>query len=471
MRSEMRGLLVAGALSLSWAVWAPVGSAQMAPFVGDKSAFFEPPSPASLPTENGELIRYQAYTDANGLPVPSVYRVLYRSSVPRTILGSKVDVPIVTSGLVRIPDATPPVGGFQTLAFTHGTIGLIPECGPSRRGPIWQPWMLSDNVKTVAADYPGLGVDSGLRSSDAAYWSYHPWYFGWVKQYPFDETTHPYSNTESEGRSTIDIVRAGQQLEAALCGLVAPAGDVGTNPEFAVVGSSQGGHAALGTGEMMSKGYAPELELLAILAGAPGSELQDLTSIDSALVGSFVPLLLVGASVSYDTVHPSLYMTTIGQANYERTTEALCIGGGDDYAWWIANMTYSYPLNLTVEALAAKPEYQVYALENSPGHLPIQAPILVGQIEGDPLVMRARTDAMVARLKTQPGIELTYCVYAGNGASGTGALAMLSKMENHLDVTARLYDGVSANCTDESGTPVTSGHTVPSFLAAHGFNL
>lgn len=447
----------------------PRAHAQMAEFQGSTESFFAPPT--SVPSEPGALVRYQTYTDESGSPVPGVYRVLYTSTFLHTQGGTSTEIPIVTSGLVRIPQVAPSPEGFQTLAFTHGTLGLIDDCGTSRTGPLWESWMLSDTVKTVAADYPGLGFDSGLASSDAAYWSWHPWYPGLVKQYPFDETTHPYTNLAAEGRSTLDIVRAAQELEAALAGLTAPAGNVGTNPEFAVIGSSQGGHAALGTGEVMAEGYAPDLTLLAVLAGAPGSELQDLDSIDPALAKGFLPLVLVGASVSHADVHPADWMTRVGQANYERTTEEMCMGGGDAYTWWAANLLYSYPLNAPASQLAADPDYLSYALTNSPGYAPIEAPVLVGQIEGDPLVWRSRTDAMIDRLRTQPGIDLTYCVYDGNGASGSTTLALIERMENHLEVTSRLEDGIAASCVDETNQVVSSGFTAEAFLHQAGLLL
>src|SRR5690606_10179439 len=161
---------------------------------------------------------------------------------------------------------------------------------------------------------------------------------------------------------------------------------------------------------------------------------------------------------------PSQWMTSIGEANYQRTTESMCIGGGDAYAWWIANLTYSYPLNAPVSVLASDPTFLAYALDNSPGYKPIDAPILVGQIDGDPLVVASRPDAMINRLRTQPGIDLTYCTYQGNGATGSTTLAMISKMENHLQVTQRLQDGLGASCVDQDQQAVSAGYTALSFL-------
>jgi hypothetical protein len=366
-------------------------------FLGSTEDFFEyTPSPYES-YEAGTLIRYQTFVDPGGIVSdPDLYRVLYWSTVEMVVDPAVADpaiceqytytvdppvgrccaetandgdpatpepldsalpcndasgnpdvgyevtetrcrVPVVTSGLVRIPSGGGgTISGLPSLAFTHGTLGSIPECGPSRELVAWWPsWMEHSLVKTVAADYLGLGYDSGVRSVDAGVRNPHPWYGGLVYMYPFDESTHPYGDLLSTGAATVDVVRAGNQLEQALTG------NAQTNPAFAVMGSSQGGAAAMATGYMSSAavGYAQGLDLRLLVAGAPGSRLHDPGTLDISLAQGVVAAGVVGASMTDPAISPDALMTGIGQANYQRTTEQMCSGAQDleSYAWWPAS--------------------------------------------------------------------------------------------------------------------------------------
>lgn len=227
-------LLLSSMLCVSSLSSARAQTPSLPAYAGD---FFAAPAASSLPSTPGVLLRYQAHEAGS----PGVYKVMYSSTMTRHENGVTTSFIIPATGLVSIPATTPPASGFKTLVFAHGTLGVIPKCGPSRLGAGWKSWMLTPNVKTVAPDYPGLGVDAGLRSSDAAHRSAHPWYVGLVYQYPFDETTHPYMSLQGEARTSIDLVRAARTLEAVLAGLTAPSGNIGTNTDFAIIGASQGG--------------------------------------------------------------------------------------------------------------------------------------------------------------------------------------------------------------------------------------
>jgi acetyl esterase/lipase len=90
----------------------------------------------------------------------------------------------------------------------------------------------SGNV-VVAPDYPGLG-SAGV---------------------------HPYLVGVPTARSTLDAVRAARQISGAAAGA-----------RFAVWGESQGGHAALWTGQEARR-YAPDLQLVGVAAAAPPTDL------------------------------------------------------------------------------------------------------------------------------------------------------------------------------------------------------
>jgi alpha-beta hydrolase superfamily lysophospholipase len=112
---------------------------------------------------------------------------------------------------------------------------------PDTAGLIWGlPAMLANGYVVVATDYPGLGTDG----------------------------IHPYLIGESEGRAVLDSVRAARDLL-----------DSGASDRFAVWGHSQGGHAALYTGELAER-YAPDLKLVGVATAAPATYLIELLDTD-----------------------------------------------------------------------------------------------------------------------------------------------------------------------------------------------
>ena len=103
--------------------------------------------------------------------------------------------------------------------------------------------MLARGYVVVATDYPGLGVPGQI---------------------------HPYLIGVSEGRAVLDSVRAARALPRT-----------GASNRFAVWGHSQGGHAALYTGQLAAS-YAPELKLVGVAAAAPATYLVELFDADKA---------------------------------------------------------------------------------------------------------------------------------------------------------------------------------------------
>ena len=100
--------------------------------------------------------------------------------------------------------------------------------------------MLRRGYVIAATDYPGLGT----------------------------EGIHPYLIGDSEAYSVLDSVRAARELP-----------DAKAQKRFAVWGHSQGGHAALFTGQLAAS-YAPDLELVGVAAAAPATYLAELFEAD-----------------------------------------------------------------------------------------------------------------------------------------------------------------------------------------------
>ena len=141
------------------------------------------------------------------------------------------------------------------IAWAHGTTGLGDSCAPSNEAENDQlaQALVGFGYAVVATDYEGLGTPG----------------------------VHPYVVGASEAHSVLDSVRAVYEL-----GL--PVTD-----EWVVFGHSQGGHAAMFTGQLQST-YAPELNMIGVVAGAPPSQLGELN--DALIGGDFQGYLVMTAA-------------------------------------------------------------------------------------------------------------------------------------------------------------------------------
>jgi len=124
--------------------------------------FYDAPHPLP-PGKPGELIRSQPY-DEYYFPIDfSATRILYRSLSPQ---GDEVAV----SGVVLVPDRTPPAGGWPVIAWAHGFTGAARQCAPSLwrnlyYGPLLAMY-LNLGYALVATDYAGLGTNSRSAAFD-----------------------------------------------------------------------------------------------------------------------------------------------------------------------------------------------------------------------------------------------------------------------------------------------------------------
>lgn len=119
------------------------------------SKFYETPEP--LPAgKPGELIRSEQADEYHLSYEASTYRILYHSLSPQ---GKDVAV----SGVVLVPDGTPPAGGWPIIAWAHDFAGSARQCAPSllknlNQGPLLSMYA-SLGYAVVASDYAGLGTD------------------------------------------------------------------------------------------------------------------------------------------------------------------------------------------------------------------------------------------------------------------------------------------------------------------------
>lgn len=287
------------------------------------------------------------------IPGSRAWRVVYRSG---GINGEQIEV----SGVIVAPDGAPPPGGWPVVAWAHGTTGIVSKCAPSLAGKFEASVPgLADFIRrgyvVAATDYQGLGTAG----------------------------PHPYLVGPSEAHAVLDSVRAAR--------LVAGAG-----PRFVVWGHSQGGHAALWTGELAAS-YASDLTLLGVAAAAPASELAQLLEADvSTPAGkAFTGLALLSWSQVY-----GLDLKTI--------IEPKAIGPMQ----LIGKSCMNSPLGLVGDLIGVKmlpgrvllsdptrtPPWSQIVASNTPSFVQRGVPVIIAQGTSDPVVVPAITRGFARRL-------------------------------------------------------------------------
>src|SRR2546425_12578640 len=146
--------LLAGATTFAHSQAPAPAKSSHAPGALPLTKFYDTPNP--LPADKpGKLIRSEPF-DEYVLPYQiSAIRILYHSRSPR---GEDVAV----SGVVLVPDGTPPAGGWPVIAWAHDFIGSARQCAPSlqknlNKGPLLSMYA-GLGYAVVASDYAGLGT-------------------------------------------------------------------------------------------------------------------------------------------------------------------------------------------------------------------------------------------------------------------------------------------------------------------------
>lgn len=192
---------------------------------GGVSSFYLPP--AEIPSGAGKMIRTEKLQN---LPLPDhadhAERILYTS-----ISGVGREDPITVSGQIIFPKGAPPKGGWPVVSWEHGTTGIANVCAPSWRGyfsrdrAYLDKW-LAAGFAIVASDYQGLGTPG----------------------------PHPYLMYRPEAYSVLNALRATLTHYSNTL-----------SNTIILVGQSQGGGAALGSGWLAPR-YAPDLHIRGVVA-------------------------------------------------------------------------------------------------------------------------------------------------------------------------------------------------------------
>jgi pimeloyl-ACP methyl ester carboxylesterase len=318
----------------------------------------------------GTLERVQRVTSTR-FPDADVYRVAYWTT-------DRIDRPQVATGIVSVPRAAAPAGGRPFIAYTHGTTGMAPQCAPSRAGDGFLPAeYVRSGLPVVAPDYIGLGP-VGKR--------------------------HSYLSGVSEARATIDLVRAAADLPRA-----------GHDGSWYVIGHSQGGHAALFTGEE-APSYAPELDLKGVVAGAPPTGQMS----DPAVLGTPVQIAFIMALVGMAEDHPGLVPEDYFSPAVEERLGVLDTGCLNDIVLSMIQVPGS-AIDVPIDQRLTDA-----MVGTTPGHRPIGVPIHVFQGDRDPIVWPQATRDYVAAACAR-GEVVQYAEYPTDHNSTGAASAAVTR--------------------------------------------
>ena len=338
---------------------------------GDAANALYDVSPGEIPGKPGSIIRIWPLEGGGpgmGGSSGEAFRILYRSTDPS-------GRPIPVSGAIYIPGGAAPAGGRNIIAWAHPTSGVVPPCAPSLMpdvgGMMWNlPNMIAQGYIVVATDYPGLGTDG----------------------------IHPYLIGESEARSVLDSVRAAREMP-----------NTGASNPFAVWGHSQGGHAALYTGEVAAR-YAPDLKLVGVAAAAPATYLVELFDADESTSQDLVAMSVLSWT-RLENIPVANVVEPPAMPAFEATARD-CIESVSEFEKIERDES---PLKsgefLKVDPAKAEPWKGIMA-RNSPGQAPAGAPVFIAQGTADTTVRPEITKRFGEALCAQ-GVRVSFVPLPG----------------------------------------------------------
>jgi acetyl esterase/lipase len=328
------------------------------------TAFYTPPDavPEIAP---GTIIRSEALPDS--LPEGAqAYRVMYVS----TGLNGE---PIAVTGTIIAPagesDTPRPV-----IAWSHGTTGIFPECGVSHTSDPYQQTpvidrMIKEGFVVTITDYPGLSTPG----------------------------IHPYLVGPIEATTVLDSVRAARNLNLS-------AGD-----HFVVWGASQGGHAALWTGQT-ALDYAPELRLLGVAASAPATDLTGTAK--SKLTDKAGGIFLGYVLRSWSEIYPDANLDDIIKPDMRQQFEAMVKPCFTAPAAFLTVGDIIPPNQyLSVDIFNAEP-WKTLIVQNTPRGA-INVPIIIAHGTADPLIPIEMSEKEAAR-RCSEGENVQFMRYPGS---------------------------------------------------------
>ncbi|WP_294532670.1 lipase family protein [uncultured Rhodoblastus sp.] len=351
--------------------------------------FYNPPE-APKDARHGDLIWVREIT--SGAPGSTAWKLLYWSTTADNQL-----VPV--SALAVVPDSPAPPHGRPIVSWAHGTSGVPRNCAPSMvdnpardatfyfmpNSPASYDFgipgltgMIAAGYVVVATDYNGLGAPG----------------------------IHHYLIGPTEARNVLDASVAVRHLRQA-----------GAGENVVAIGWSQGGQAAIWSGQMADY-VAGSAKLVGAVALAPVNALEQTKVFDSVIAsGKKLPpmsfaeraMAWYAMTIAYPELKFSDVMTPVGEAVFAEAAKAGQCNHhmGDTFAYaqgYRGAMGRPDPANQDAWLARIK--------ENALGFLAAQVPVAVYQGKEDVAVAPAATEAYV-KLACAMGAVISFTEYDG----------------------------------------------------------
>lgn len=388
--------------------------------VAERQAELEPfyTPPDTIPPEPGTIIR----SEPLGVDVPggTGFRVLYTST------GFKGE-PVAVSGMMFVSNKPAPPGGRPVIGWAHGTVGLAPQCAPSRSKNVlgdtnnWLNTAMDRGWAVSATDYLGLGTP-GPKS---------------------------YLIGDQEAKDVVNSVRALRNFEQAEAG-----------KRWVVWGHSQGGHSALWTGTLAQE-IAPELNLIGVGAAAPAAEL--LVIMQNQWAGKIGWVIGPEALVSFQDRYPDrdfgAIVSDIGNRQLNTLVNECTTGAalqGITLEQFGGQFFKSSPID--------SPSWAQTAIEQTPQPLPASMPLFMSEGTNDTIVLSG-SNALMQEQWCKAGSDM-----AVQWLGGVGHLQVaIASGPTFMEWAVGQFEGRKAprNCTfPPASAPYPAVTVPPEVLAA-----
>ncbi|MCB0975110.1 MAG: hypothetical protein KDB86_11205 [Actinobacteria bacterium] len=300
----------------------------------------------------------------------TLHRIWYESS------GTH-DEAIMVSGLVAVPAGDGPEGGFPTISYAHEATGIGDDCAPSRINSLdstgQRQWgVIKTPTVVVATDYEGLGTDG----------------------------VHHLLLGVTEARSVLDATKAAMQLP-----------DVEVSNRTIVWGEVQGGHAALFAGQL-AETWAPELNVVGVVADSAATELPLLSvAAEAGAALDYLTMAAIGYADAYD-----LDLNDVATDATWSAFDEMTYGCTDDIRDAISGLSYTQLARKPISELTG---WNDALVENNPGSVKFESPLLIAHGDENGLVPSVASDALATRL-CGLGQVLEYRLFDKGGAMLNG---------------------------------------------------
>jgi pimeloyl-ACP methyl ester carboxylesterase len=328
--------------------------------------FYDTPEP--LPAgKPGELIRSEDTDDYRLSYQVSTVRILYHSRSPQ---GEDLAV----SGVVLLPEGTPPAGGWPIVAWGHDFSGSARQCAPSLVKNLGQGTLLSMYASlgyaVVATDYAGLG------------------------------TNFPYADLDSKSHAW-DVIYAVRAARAALPQL---------GNKWIAVGYGQGAAVAVGVAE--SAGEAADTNYLGSIAVSGLAEPEEFFAhvVDAGTDYAAFRSLAMGIKAVYPEFRVEDMLTEKGM-KWSQSLRDTCEANAGTELDGKALLNPGWRSNRYVKAFFAR---------NTLGETPAHGPLMVVSGEADGSLPVSLMTKVVARLCAKKDRVL---LVKYPGLSGSAALS------------------------------------------------